>query len=139
MKKAFQLFLFLLLFLGTFPSCKKFVQAQEQNALVKIMTTGVWVVTNYSENGINITSAFSGYTFQFKSDGTVMGVNGSTTVNGTWAGDFNNRTITSDFPSAGTPIDKLNAVWKVTDSYVDSVAANTTINSQPDYLSLKKH
>jgi hypothetical protein len=139
MKKGFRLFVLFLLFLGTFPSCKKFVQQQELNALVKVLTTGVWVVTNYSENGTNITAAFSGYSFQFKSDGTVTGVNGSTVVNGTWAGDINHQTITSDFPSAGTPIDKLNAVWKITDSYVDSVAANTSINSQTDYLSLKKH
>ncbi|HEV3252587.1 MAG TPA: hypothetical protein VGZ71_16620 [Puia sp.] len=141
MKKASRLFLlFLFLFIpGVFPSCKKFVQQQEQNALINILTNGVWVVTNYSENGNNITSAFSGYTFQFKSNGTVMGINGSTVVNGTWAGDLNKRTITSDFPTAGTPIDKLNAVWTITDSYVDSVSANTIINSQTDYLSMKKH
>jgi hypothetical protein len=139
MKKASRLFLLFLFIPGVFPSCKKFVQQQEQNALINILTNGVWVVTNYSENGNNITSAFSGYTFQFKSNGTVMGINGAAVVNGTWAGDLNKRTITSDFPTAGTPIDKLNAVWTITDSYVDSVSANTIINSQTNYLSMKKH
>src|SRR5882762_5113982 len=112
-----------------FFSCKKFIQQQEQNALVKIMTDGVWVVTRYLENDTNITSSFSGYVFQFKSDGTVTGTKQDSTVNGVWAGDVNTRTITSNFPSAGNPVNKLNSIWKITDSYPDSVAAKATIDS----------
>jgi hypothetical protein len=128
----------ILFFSVFFGSCKKYVQQQEQNALVNLITSGTWIVTRYLEDTTNITASFSGYVFQFYSNGTVKGTNGGTVVNGTWSGDFNSKTITSDFPSAADPIDKLNAVWTITDSYTDSVAAKTTINSSTNILNLHK-
>jgi hypothetical protein len=119
-------------------SCKKFVQQQEQNALVKEITSGYWVVTRYLENDSNITSSFSGYVFQFHTDGTVTGTLGTTNTNGTWSGDITTKTITSDFPSVGDPLDKLNSTWKITDSYPDSVAATTTIGTSVNILNLHK-
>jgi len=119
-------------------SCKKYVQQQEQNALVNLITNGTWIVTRYLENGSDITSSFSGYVFQFQANGIVSGTKGGTSSQGTWSGDINTRTITSDFPSAGSPLDKLNSVWKITDSYSDSVAANTTLDSSFNILNLHK-
>jgi hypothetical protein len=119
-------------------SCKKYVHQQEENIILNIMTNGQWMVTYYSENDTVITSSFSGYSFQFRTNGTVSGIKGDTTINGTWSANINNHSISSDFPTAGQPLDKLNAVWVITDSYPDSVAANSTINSATNYLSLKK-
>ena len=119
-------------------SCKKYIQQQEQNALVNLITNGSWEITRYVENGTDITSSFSGYSFQFLTNGTVTGTNGGTTADGTWAGDINTKTITSNFPSAGNPLDKLNAVWKITDSYSDSVAAKATIDSGTNILNMHK-
>jgi len=119
-------------------SCKKYVQQQEQNALVSLITNGTWIVTRYVENGTDITGSFSGYVFQFQANGTVSGTKSGTSSQGTWSGDVNTRTITSDFPSAGAPLDKLNSVWKITDSYSDSVAANTTLDSSFNILNLHK-
>jgi hypothetical protein len=119
-------------------SCKKYIQQQEQNALVNDITSGVWVVTRYLQNGTDITSTFSGYVFQFQSNGTVVGTKGTTSTNGTWSGDITTKTITSDFPTAGDPLDKLNAVWKITDSYVDSVAAVCTTDTSNNILNLHK-
>ena len=119
-------------------SCKKYIQQQEQNALVSIVTNGVWVVTRYLDNGTDITPSFSGYIFRFNTNGTVTGTVGSTTTNGTWSGDINTKTIVSNFPLAGDPLQKLNHTWKITDSYVDSVAANTTTDSTVNVLNLKK-
>jgi len=119
-------------------SCKKYVQQQQQNALETLITNGTWIVTRYVENGTDITSSFSGYIFKFNSNGTVTGTNGGAVSNGSWSGNISTKTITSDFPSAGIPINKLNAVWKITDSYTDSVAANATINANTNILNLHK-
>ena len=119
-------------------SCKKYVQQQEQNSLVSLVTNGTWIVTRYLDSGTNFTSTFSGYVFRFSTNGTVTGTLGSNVNNGIWAGDLNNRTITSNFPAAGNPLAKLNYTWKITDSYTDSVAANTMVNGATNYLSLKK-
>jgi hypothetical protein len=119
-------------------SCKKYVQQQEQNALESLITNGTWVVTRYLENDSDITASFSGYVFQFQSNGVVTGTKMSSVISGTWSGDFTNRTITSDFPTAGFPLDELNSVWTITDSYTDSVAASTTMDSATNILNLHK-
>ena len=136
MKKACFLFIFSICLFSN--SCKKYIQQQEQNALVSLVTDGVWVVTRYLDNGTDITPSFSGYVFRFNTNGTVTGTIGSVVTNGTWSGDINTRTIMSDFPSVGDPLQKLNHTWKVTDSYPDSVAANTVIDTTTNVLNLHK-
>jgi hypothetical protein len=137
MKKQIIIIL-LLLTTGISPSCKKYIEQQQQNALESVITDGTWIVTRYVENGTDITPSFSGYIFKFNSNATVTGTKASSVSNGTWSGDFSAKTITSDFPSAATPVDKLNAVWKITDSYTDSVAATATINANTNILNLHK-
>jgi hypothetical protein len=136
MKKPLLILMLIQIFLVF--SCKKYVQQQEQNALENVITNGVWVVTRYLVNGTDITPSFSGYVFQFQSNGTVTGTKGTSSSSGTWSGDFNAKTITSDFSSAGDPLDRLNAVWKITDSYVDSVAAMTVTDTSTNVLNLHK-
>jgi hypothetical protein len=126
------------LFSIVFCSCKKFIEQQEQDALVNLVTSGVWVVTRYIETGNDITSDFAGYTFHFDKNGTVTGTISGNATNGTWTGDISTKTIVSDFPSAGDPLQKLNHTWKITDSYTDSVAANTMVDSGTNILNLKK-
>ena len=61
---------FLLLFIPF--SCKKFIQQQEQNALVNLVTKGTWRITGYTDyQAVNLTDSFSGYSFQFYENGTV--------------------------------------------------------------------
>ena len=131
-------YLFYILFIIISVSCKKLVQQQEENAAINIITNGVWYVKVYTENGTDITSSFSGYVFQFKQDGTVLGIKDSVSVTGTWAADINNYTITSNFPGATNPLVKLNGVWKITDSSIDYVVANATINDSTENLRLQK-
>jgi len=136
MKKASILLLLSICLISN--SCKKYVQQQEQNALVSLVTNGVWVVTRYLDNGTDITPSFSGYLFRFSTNGTVTGTLGTVVSNGTWSGDINTKTIISDFPSAGNPLQKLNHTWKITDSYTDSVAANTVVDTSVNVLNLRK-
>jgi hypothetical protein len=122
------------------PSCKKFVEQQKENAMVDIVTKGTWRISRYTDHQTDITASFSGYAFQFKTDGTVDGILGSQTTAGTWAGDVNARTIRSEFPAAGDPLDKLNYTWQVTDSYTDSVSARTLLEGTIyNYLELHKN
>jgi hypothetical protein len=134
-RKRLIIFLFACISLN---SCKKYIEQKQQDALVSLVTNGTWVVTRYLDDGTDITSSFSGYVFKFNTNGTVIGTNTSGPTQGTWSGDINTRTITSEFPSAGDPLQKLNHIWKVTDSYPDSVAANTMIDTTTNVLNLHK-
>jgi hypothetical protein len=135
------LYIALLLILLTIPfSCKKYIQQQEQNALVNLVTQGTWRVTGYLENDTNnITAGFSGYSFQFNENGTVYGILNQQQTAGTWSADVSTKSITSNFPSAPYPLSMLNYTWTVTDSYPDSVAAKTAVDSAINYLYLHKN
>lgn len=115
-----------LIFTASLPSCKKYIQQQEKNAILQIMTTGVWYVTEYQQNGTDITSTFSGYVFKFDGNGTVTGIKGGVSTAGTWAANISALTITSDFPGAGDPLKELDETWKITDSGTNYVVANST-------------
>jgi hypothetical protein len=130
-----------LLTLLVFPlSCKKFIQQQEQNALVNIVTKGTWRITGYLDHQVtNLTDSFSGYSFQFNADGTLYTVRFGQQTNGTWSADVGNKTITSNFPTASYPITLLNHTWTITDSYTDSVAAKTAVDSSYNILNLHKN
>ncbi len=131
---------FLLILLAIPFSCKKYIQQQEQNALVNLVTQGTWRVTGYLENDTNnITASFSGYSFQFNENGTVYGIFNQQQTAGTWSADVSTKSITSNFPSAPYPLSMLNYTWTVTDSYTDSVAAKTVVDSAINYLYLHKN
>src|SRR5580692_11812598 len=121
-------------------SCKKFVQNQEQKAVISDVTNGMWYVTGYEQNDSNITAAFSGYLFKFDANNTVTGIINSDSVQGEWLVNVSARTITSDFPGAAYPLNQLNETWYVTDSYTDSVSATSsdTVNHTSNILQLKK-
>src|SRR5580658_5216688 len=136
MKKSLSIVVVLTL---VFFSCKKAVQQQEQNAALNIMTNGTWRVSQYLQDSVDITSTLSQYNFQFYSNGTVTGTNGSITVTGTWTTNIANRTITSTFPSGSGAVNELNAVWTITDSSPDYVIAYTTLDSVTDNLKLQKN
>ena len=121
-------------------SCKKFIQNQEQKAVISDVTNGLWYVTGYEQNDSNITAAFSGYLFKFDADNTVTGIMNGDSVQGEWLVNVNARTITSDFPGAGYPLSQLNETWYVSDSYTDSVSATSTdtVNHTSNILQLKK-
>ncbi len=138
--KLQHLYIAIFLILLIFPfSCKKYIQQQEQNALVKLVTQGTWRVTGYLDNDSNITASFTGYAFQFNENGTVYALLNQQQTDGTWTADIDAKSITSNFPAAPYPLSKLNYTWTITDSYTDSVAARTPVNSYFNILNLHKN
>jgi hypothetical protein len=140
MKRSTRFFI-VCLFLFTIPySCKKFIQQQEQNAIVDLVTKGQWRVTGYLDHQTDtLTNDFAGYSFQFNENGTVYGVKFGQQTNGTWSANVSNKSITSNFPTATYPISLLNHTWTITDSYTDSVAAKTPVDSSFNILNLHKN
>lgn len=135
------LYLILVLFFAIFtPSCKKYIQQQEQKAAMAIITDGVWYVDQYLQNDSAITASFSGYLFKFDANGVVTGTRDSISVKGVWSASIASRSIISNFPTAGDPVKKLNETWKITDSNATYVAASSTdsTNHTNNILHLRK-
>jgi hypothetical protein len=122
------------------PSCKKIIQQKEKNIIIDAMTNGHWYVEQYKQDSTDITTRFTGYEFQFYENGNVDGIK-NTVLNssGTWSSDINNYTITANFPAtANDTLKLLNYTWKITDSYLDYVEANTSAATGKNILHLRK-
>lgn len=50
-----------------------------------ITTSGIWMVAKYEEDGVDETSNFIGYGFNFNSDGVLNVSNQSTSLSGAWS------------------------------------------------------
>ena len=137
MKKPLILLVLVTLLLSA-ASCKKTVENQQKNIIIEAMTTGVWFVYQYTEAGTDVTAGFSGYEFKFDQNGTVTGTLAATSTAGTWSANITNYSITSQFPSAGDPLQKLNGTWIIKDSYLDFVKAEMTTASGTNQLQLQK-
>jgi hypothetical protein len=131
----------LLLFLFATPfSCKKFIEQQQENYIVNLVTDGTWRITGYYDHQTkNLTDSFSGYSFQFLKNNTLYSVRYGQQTYGTWSVDIGSKSITSNFTNASYPITLLNHTWTVTDSYTDSVAAKTPVDTSFNILNLHKN
>jgi hypothetical protein len=121
-------------------SRKKYIQQQEENAIIQDVTTGYWYVQEYLQNDSDITASFSGYLFKFNTNNTVVGTINGVSTTGSYAVDISALTITSDFPGAPDPLKELNETWTITDSYTNFVVANSkdSIRNTTNVLQLQK-
>jgi hypothetical protein len=136
--KKYLLFILAASFLTGTPACKKTVDKKIENYIIDIMTDGRWYMYNYEENGLDITYEFDGYEFQFYKNEIVDGFLNNVATRGTWKGDLSNLSMTAEFPAAGNPLKKLNATWKITDSYTNAVFAESTTGTVVSKMKLVK-
>jgi len=59
--------------------------SSNQDIVENTVQTGNWRITKYIDSGDDETNHFSGYTFTFNSDNTLVAANGTNTYNGTWS------------------------------------------------------
>lgn len=129
----------LLLLALSFTSCKKSIIAAQEDLIVKAMTDGQWRVTKFTRDATDVTTDFTPYKFQFRSNSTVEAINnGATESTGTWAGNAEARTIASDFTNAAATLMLLNGTWNITKNSWTYVEATQTVNNEIRTLRLDK-
>lgn len=109
--RTFNYILILAASLITFSSCNK----TSTNAKTsKVVTAGTWIITSFLDNGNDRTSRFSGYKFDFKSNGELTASNGSNTIVGTW-NSSNDDSQDKLILEMGTtsPFSELNDDWHI--------------------------
>ena len=131
--------LLIILSLVLLAGCKKMIEKKAENAIMKAMTDGQWVITSFISDGSNITSDFSAYRFQYFDNYTVDAIKNGTVENtGNWDGDVNAMNIMASFPNATNPLLLLNGTWHVTDNSWTYVEATMTVGSTTRSLRLDK-
>jgi hypothetical protein len=129
--------LYPLLLLSILVGCKK--EKKAENIVIQAMVNGQWKVTNFSKGGTDMTTSFSTYKFQFKTDFTVDAINnGSVEKTGSWNADAAAQSITSTFSNAVNPVALLNGTWAITNNSWTWVEAKQTLNGELLSLRLDK-
>ena len=135
MKKLFPTLCFLFLIVG----CKKSIENIQQDAIIKAMTDGQWVVTNFVQNGTDITANFSGYKFQYYSNKTVDAIkNGTVEKTGTWDGDASTMTTSASFTNAIAPLNLINGSWHIDNNSWTFVVASQVAGGETKTMRLDK-
>lgn len=121
-------------------SCRKIKDQIQEDLIVKAITDGVWRITNYTKGGINMTSEFAAYRFQFYMNSTVDAINNGTfETKGTWQADVTAKTVTANFTTtSSSQLMLLNGAWKITRNSWTFVEANQTINGEVFTLRIDK-
>lgn len=97
-----------------FTGCKKTVEKVQQDLVILAMTDGQWGVTNFTQNGNNITSDFAPYKFKYYSNKTVDAIkNGTVEKTGNWDGDAASMTTWASFSSPPYPLTLINGSWHI--------------------------
>ena len=80
---------------------------------IEIVQSGTWRITSFIDSGNDETSDFNGYTFSFNTDGSLVAVNGNTTINGTWSVTDNSSNSSSDDDGNSIDDDDFNIFFNV--------------------------
>ena len=135
MKKIIAFIVIVVLLTG----CKKSIENIQEDLVIKAMTDGQWAVTNFTHNGINITSDFTPYKFKYYSNKTVDAINnGSVENTGTWDGDAHTMTTSANFSNAAYPLNLVNGSWHIDNSSWTSVVASQNVGTETKTMRLEK-
>jgi hypothetical protein len=125
MKNRRFLFLGLTIILLINSGCKKTVENAGEDFMTNLITNNLWLVDGFSVGTTIYTADFSSFEYKFNKDGSVYGrKTGASDEIGTWRPDANAQTISSNFPNSPHPCNKLNGLWQIQKTTLNSVQAN---------------
>ena len=120
-------------------ACKKTIQNQQEDLVIKAMTDGKWAVAIFTLNGTTITPDFVNYRFKYYSNKTVDAINnGTVEKTGTWDGNSSTMTTSANFTSAIYPLNLINGSWHIDRNSWTYVEASQTIGSDVKTMKLVK-
>lgn len=117
--------------------------ACEKNRVVRQVdrdiVEGSWKVSLFKEDGVDETSDYSDYVFEFDKSGTVSAVRTGSTVSGTWETQKDDDHV--DFSlNMAMPLEDLTDVWEVTGNSESTLELRDVSggDGHVDYLTFKK-
>lgn len=103
-----------------------------------ILVGAKWKVSYYYENNSDKTSKFSGYTFEFTSNGAYKATLGDgTTYNGSWLEDVSNSKLIFTGPNSAA-LDKFNNSWIIISKSSSEIKLKDDDISKSEELTLTK-
>ncbi len=122
-----------------FFSCQKTIESAVDDILVQAMTSGKWKMSLFTKNGVDFTSDFTSYQFQFYNNKTVDAIKNSVLEKtGTWNANSTNKTIEANFNNQAIPVSMINGLWTITKNSFLFVEATQTNGTEIKTLRLDK-
>jgi hypothetical protein len=87
--------------------------------VANIAKSGTWRVTYFYDSDHEETGNFSGFSFTFNEDGTLVAVNGTTTVAGTWSITDNSGSSSDDDGNSSDNDNDFNIFFSSPDNFED--------------------
>jgi len=105
-----------------------------------------WKISYYADDGVDETSRFTSYTFDFRQDGTVDASNDLLTETGTWIYEDSSNDSTDDeelillFTSSNNALEEISDDWHITSASATQVVLYdiSGSNGTTDYLTFTK-
>jgi hypothetical protein len=117
-----------------FFSCKK-------EPVARVLIHGTWEISAFSENGVDETFQFLGYTLVFHRNETVDAIRGNSKSRGYWTtgSDYDNNDLYLNFGNI-SPLNELNEDWQVLENRPGQVrlAHASGPNGGTDELTLER-
>ncbi|WP_437918051.1 hypothetical protein [Sphingobacterium sp. LRF_L2] len=93
------------------------IQNEETAKVSALMRDGNWTITRYKKDGIDLTTRFDGFSFQFNTENSLLAIVGETTYTGSWSVTADDdRTVDLDlniFFSTAANLQSLNDDWDI--------------------------
>lgn len=138
MKSATSPLLLLLFACMTLAGCRKAIEDIQTKALIDIITSGRWVIDQFTEASTEYAKDYASYEFKFNENGTVDAYMGGSVTTGTFVVDAINARITSRFPVGSAPVlMRLNETWTVTKASISQVEAKPTDAARNAFLRIR--
>lgn len=119
--------------------CKKSIEKIAEDLVIKAMTDGQWKVTNFVNNGTNITTDFTNYKFQYYENRTVDAINnGTIEKTGTWNGNATTMTTSANFTSPAYPLNLINGEWHIVRNSWTYIEVTQTIGPDTKIMRIDK-
>ena len=112
-------------------------QAQTQN-----VTSGTWKVTLFTDGGNNETSDFSGYSFQFDANGSVIATRNGAAKGGTWAVNNSSKKFLIELgpkTADNKPLGELTEDWKIISISTNEIKLTDDKASSSEFLTFTKN
>lgn len=118
--------------------CKKAIEDIQTKALIEIITSGRWVIDQFTDPSSDYTQDYRTYEFKFNENGTVDAYQGTNVTSGTFTVDALNSRISSRFPAGSAPVlMRLNETWTVTKASISLVEAKPSDATKTAFLRIR--
>ena len=136
MKKPFLLFALKFSVIIYFAACTSIDHYTIGRTATPIVTKGVWKVNYFSAADNDRTKDLSGYTFIFRSSGTIKATRNGVETNGKWFEDEIANRVSIDLGTTDPSLKKINGQWNILDIGISNIGFQDNNKTFDEKLSI---